>query len=47
MEELLKKLNEMRQTEPQKSLRKEILEFDDISGGKYEGEVNEKGQWHG
>ncbi len=46
-DELLKKLSSISQKEPQKSLRKVILKFDDISGGKYEGEVNEKGQWHG
>ena len=46
-EELLKKLSSISQKESQKSLRKIILEFNDISGGKYEGEINEKGQYHG
>ena len=46
-EELLKKLNSIRPEESQKPLKKVIIEYDDISGGKYEGEINENGQYHG
>ena len=46
-DELIKKLNSIRLEDSQKLLRKVIIEYDNISGGKYEGETNEKGQFHG
>jgi hypothetical protein len=46
-DELLKKLNSIRPNVPQEQLVKKTYVYNDKSGGKYVGEVNEKGQWHG